>query len=418
MATIPSVTEMHAHRAIPGQRAPEDVLSVAALVAAIPAAVVVEDAGRQVLLVNERFRNLFALPRSARKLAGTNGEALVHDMQQATADPELFARRIDEVIAAGELVPDEEVLFADGTIYDRDYVPLRGGRHVAGHLWMYWDVTERRQLEEQREHTLAAELTARKTAEAARRQMAEQNSVLRNLDQLRIEYMATLSHELRTPLTSIISFAGLLRECQPPLLPPDAAEFVDIIERNADRMLGLLADLLLLARLESGVLPLDLAPVPVTGLIKETVRARSAAADKRGVILRAEVTSQGPPLVADRQRLLQVLDNLVSNAIKFTDPGGHATVKATWDGVSWRIDVADSGIGVPREDHSRVFDRFFRAANARIAQVPGTGLGLSVVKAIVELHGGRIEVCSAPGGGTTFSLFFHVGKPANRGGAR
>jgi signal transduction histidine kinase len=404
---------MAADRAIPGQRAPEEVLSVAMLVAAIPAAVVVEDARRQVLIANGRFRDLFALARSARQLAGSEGDSLVRDMKHMTADPELFTRRIDEIIVAGKLVPDEEILFADGTVHDRDYVPLRAGRHMTGHLWMYWDVTERRALEGQRARALAAELTARKAAETARRQLVEQNSALRGLDQVRIEYMATLSHELRTPLTSIISFAGLLREHEPPL-PPDAAEFVDIIERNADRMLGLLADLLLLARLEGGALPLDLSPTPVTEVIYETVRARSAAAAQRGVTLRAEKTGQGPPLVADRQRLLQVLDNLISNAIKFTDPGGQVTVKARWDGTDWRIDVADSGIGVSRDEQPWLFDRFFRAANARIAQVPGTGLGLTVVKAIVELHGGRIEVQSAPGEGATFSLFFRVGEPAVR----
>jgi PAS domain S-box-containing protein len=376
------------------------------LVAVLPAAVLVEDDDRRVVLANERFRKLFRLPPPPEQLTGVDAAALMHAMKRLTADPERFARRIGEIVAAGELVPDEEIEFADGQVYDRDHVPVEVGRERMGHLWIYWDVTKRRELERQRERALAAELTARRATEAARRQLAEQNSVLRALDQLRTEHIATLSHELRTPLTSIVSFAALLRDCEPPL-PAEALEFVDIIERNSDRLLRLIADLLLLARLETGALPLSLAPVITRELIEETVRARSAAAASRGVILEISIDDsvQGPPLLVDRQRLLQVLDNFLSNAIKFTEPGGRVTVTASYSGSEWRIDVADSGIGIPPDEQGKLFVRFFRASNARITQVPGTGLGLSVVKAIVDLHGGRIEVQSSPGEGTTFTVF-------------
>jgi two-component system phosphate regulon sensor histidine kinase PhoR len=113
---------------------------------------------------------------------------------------------------------------------------------------------------------------------------------------------------------------------------------------------------------------------------------------------------EGPPLRADRQRMLQVLDNLLSNAIKFTEPNGKIRVTGRCSGGEWQIDVEDSGIGIPEEEQDKIFQRFFRASNARVEAVPGTGLGLSVVKAIIELHGGRLELRSTPGKGSTFSV--------------
>ena len=112
----------------------------------------------------------------------------------------------------------------------------------------------------------------------------------------------------------------------------------------------------------------------------------------------------------DRLRILQVFDNLIGNAIKFTEPGGNVLVTAGCDGDEWRIDVTDSGIGIPAEEQERIFERFFRASNARIEAVPGTGLGLSVVQAIVAVHGGRVAMRSTPGKGTTFSVYLKVAR--------
>jgi signal transduction histidine kinase len=118
--------------------------------------------------------------------------------------------------------------------------------------------------------------------------------------------------------------------------------------------------------------------------------------------------ADGPPIQADLLRLQQVLDNLLSNAIKFSGPDGRVRVEASHDGQMWRIDVTDDGIGIPADDLGRLFGRFVRASNARMAGLPGTGLGLSVVKAITELHGGRVEVRSTVGHGTTFSVYLPV----------
>ena len=354
------------------------------------------------MLVNDYFCDLFEISAPSAELTGASAVPVIARARTWLRIRIGFCCALGHIAAARELVTDEEIMLADGRIYDRDYVPVLVRQEWHGQLWMYWDVTERRAFERQRERILAAELKARKATDAARRKLAEQNQRLHELDELKTQFMATLSHELRSPLTSIVSFTGLLRDAEPPL-GPQAAEFLDIIERNSDRLLRLVSDLLLLGHLEAGSLPLELAPLSAAELVEEAVRARSAPAYRRGVTI--ELTAEdGPPLRLDRLRMLQVLDNLISNAIKFSEPGGIVRVAARCDGNEWRIDVADSGIGIPTEEQDKIFERFFRASNARIEAVPGTGLGLSVVQAIVELHGGRLELRSTPGKGTTFSV--------------
>jgi PAS domain S-box-containing protein len=250
----------------------------------------------------------------------------------------------------------------------------------------------------------------RKRQEAAgdsdRRHLAEQNVELREQNEATGRYLATASHELRTPLTSIVSFAELIRS-EPPGLDGEPAEYLDIIQRNAERLLRVVGHLLDLTGLEEGVARLDLRAVSVPEAVREAVRAGRATAAGSGVKL--DISAEdGPDVQADGDRLQQVLDNLISNAVKFSVDGGRVEVRATHDAQEWRIAVADGGIGIPPSEVDRLFDRFFRASNARAARVPGTGLGLPTAKVITELHGGRIEVASVIGAGTTVTVVLPV----------
>jgi len=267
-------------------------------------------------------------------------------------------------------------------------------------------MSERTELERQRQQVLEAELTARHLAEQAQGQLAEQNERLRKVDEARNQFLAIVSHELRTPLTSIVSFSELIRG-EAEGLTADGIRFLDIIERNADRLHRLVGDLLMLDRLEAGALPLDLAPVSIADLAAEAVRSASAAAAKQGISIDV-ATGKGPAVPGDHRRLMQVLDNLIANAVKFSPRNRRVHVKAAYDGSQWRIDVTDSGIGIPPEEVGRLFSRFVRASNARTAGLPGTGLGLSVVKVLVEMHGGHVEVKSTLGRGSTFSVYLPV----------
>jgi signal transduction histidine kinase len=225
-------------------------------------------------------------------------------------------------------------------------------------------------------------------------------------DQQRAQFLAVVSHEMRTPLTSIISFSELLRS-EAAGLSSDGERFLGIIERNADRLLRLIDDLLMLNRLEAGGLPLELSKVSLPELAAEAVRGTGPAAAKSGVTLHLDAGT-GPAVPADPRRLSQVLDNLIGNAVKFSHVGGLVRVQLRFARGTWRIDVADTGIGIPPDEAARLFGPFVRGSNARIAGLPGTGLGLAIVKSLVEMHGGRVGVDSVLGQGTTFSVFLPV----------
>jgi signal transduction histidine kinase len=230
------------------------------------------------------------------------------------------------------------------------------------------------------------------------------------------QFLAIVSHEMRTPVTSIISFSELIRG-EAEGLSPDGWRYLDIIERNAERLLHLITDLLMLARIESGGLPLDIAPVDVPRLVADAVLVSTPLAAKHDITIHTDAR-EGPMLMGDQRRLLHVLDNLLGNAVKFSRPGGLIRVTARFHatrgpaGGSWRIAVSDSGIGIPPGEVEHLFDRFTRGSNARTAQLPGSGLGLSIVKLLTEMHGGHIRVHSVLDTGTTFSVFLPVAGPA------
>jgi signal transduction histidine kinase len=232
------------------------------------------------------------------------------------------------------------------------------------------------------------------------------------LDESRAQFLAVFSHELRTPLTSIVSFIELLRG-EADGLSEDGLHFLGILERNADRLLRLIDDLLVLNRLEAGGLALERTEVSIADLAAEAVRNAAPRAAKSGITIHLD-TGEGPPADADPRRLLQVFDNLIGNAVKFSNPGGLVRVVTRCIRSTWRIDVSDTGIGIPPDEAARLFGPFVRGSNARIAGLPGTGLGLSIVKGLVEMHGGHVKVESALGEGTTFSVFLPVHARAAR----
>ena len=223
------------------------------------------------------------------------------------------------------------------------------------------------------------------------------------LMRLRNDFTAAVSHELRTPLTSILGYLELIRDNDSVERPPDEDAFLAVVQRNAERLMRLVSDLLLVAEVESGMLTLQIEDVDLGGLAAECVEAAQPAADGNRIRLNLN-RGLSEPLRADPIRLAQMMDNLVSNAIKFTPVDGHVTVSTTVRGGEAVFEVADSGIGVATVDQAQLFDRFFRTRAAVARATPGTGLGLTITKAIVDAHGGSIDVTSAVGVGTTFRV--------------
>ena len=395
--------EQSARRSLAGQT--ERLNSL--LASAIPGVFIADEHGR-ITQLNRSFCDLFGVEDDPGQLIGTPAAQFVRRIKEVFADPADFTRRTKRALTERKPVRGDEIACADGRTFACDYWPVAVSGEHRGDLLLMWDVSERKALAEQRERLLTAEFAAREMAELARQQLEEQNARLLEADEAKTQFLDTVSHELRTPLTSIVSFTELIRETEDGL-SPDTASSLEVIERNSQRLLRLVGDLLLLRRIEDGIIPLDLTPLSIPELVREVASSASAGAAHRGI--RIEVAAEdGPSVLADRSRLQQVFDNLLSNAVKFTDPGGWVRIAAAPDGRAWRIDVADSGIGIPPDELRQVFDRFVRASNARKASLPGSGLGLSVVKGITELHGGRVEAESTVGVGTTFRVYL----PASR----
>jgi signal transduction histidine kinase len=252
-------------------------------------------------------------------------------------------------------------------------------------------------------HQVTRRLASRTRAEAERGALVAQNERLRELDRQKDDFVWSVSHELRTPLTSIRGYLDIVLEDGAGELTTEQRRFLQVVDRNADRLLRLVGELLLVAELDAGNLGLVLTDVDLESLAAESVEAaRPLAAEKR-IALDLEV-AQVPPVVGDASHLARLLDNLVSNGIKFTPEDGRVSVRVRAEGDSAHLDVSDTGMGIPHDQQGHVFERFFRASGATAQAIPGTGLGLAIAKAIVEAHGGSISVESRVNEGTTFHV--------------
>ena len=230
---------------------------------------------------------------------------------------------------------------------------------------------------------------------------------IRRLEGMRREFVANVSHELKTPLTSIKSLvetllSGALED------PPNNRRFVAMIDEDATRLARLIDDLLELSHIESRAVPLRLQPVAIGPLAEDVAARFRQAAQDRGLTLDIAVDPGTPPAAGDPERLRQILVNLLDNAIKFNRPGGRVTLRARPDAERVRIEVEDTGVGIPADDLPRIFERFYRVDKARSREAGGTGLGLAIVKHLVELHQGTITAASS-GRGALFSITLPAG---------
>ena len=252
--------------------------------------------------------------------------------------------------------------------FDRD--------HQAGVLVVIHDVTERNKAEEQRK-----------------------------------EFVANVSHELRTPLTNIHSYAETLVDSGGELPAETEEGFLKVILSESERMAHIVQDLLTLSRFDSGRSELNLDTFSFAEAIESMVKANLLEARRHGHTLTAELEPDLPQITADRERITQVMMNVVSNAIKYTPDGGAIAVTAGRAGDRVWLEVADNGIGVPEGDRGRIFERFYRVDKARSRESGGTGLGLSIAKEIVDQHGGEIKAVDKPGPGLTIRVELPVEGP-------
>ena len=231
---------------------------------------------------------------------------------------------------------------------------------------------------------------------------------LKNAEMLRRQFVADVSHELRTPLTSIRTYAETISDNQG--IPQETEEeFLRVIINESDRMTKIVQDLLELSRFDSGNSKLIIEKFSIEKSIRDVYAAIALEARKRSHEMDLELEWKLPMVVGDRARIEQVLMNIMTNALKYTPDGGKIDIYSGRSGGNVWIKIADTGIGIPQEDLSRVFDRFYRVDKARSRESGGTGLGLSIAKEIVTKHGGDIVIDSTPGIGTSVTVTLPIG---------
>jgi signal transduction histidine kinase len=233
-------------------------------------------------------------------------------------------------------------------------------------------------------------------------QLEQQNLAIQEANRLKTEFVSMVSHELRTPLTSIQGYAELLLEDEQ--IAGEERESLTLVKKNSERLLGLINDLLDLSRIEAGRVDLQRTSLDLARLIQEVAGSLRPLIEAKRQRLRLDLCAALPAVWADANRVTQILTNLISNAHKYTLVEGCITVAARRDDGFVRVDVSDTGVGLSPEDQAQLFTKFFRAHDRSLQAGGGTGLGLVITRLLVELHGGRITVSSAPGKGSTFSF--------------
>jgi len=223
------------------------------------------------------------------------------------------------------------------------------------------------------------------------------------LDDMRKEFVANVSHELRTPLTSVKSYSETLLDgaMEDPQI---CKEFLSVINSEADRMTRLVKDLLQLSKQDNRQMQYNMQEIDFVELVKNCAERIKLSAQEKSQVIETFVIGQVPPIMADRDRLEQLMINIIGNAIKYTPDEGKITI---YIGIMYNqvyVKVVDTGIGIPEKDLERIFERFYRVDKARSRQMGGTGLGLSIAKEIVEAHGGTITAASEIDKGTEITV--------------
>lgn len=309
--------------------------------------------------------------------------------RQPVENPALRALNTGTIVG----LENHTILIArDGTEWpiDENAAPIRNEQgEVVGVVLVFRDITERRRLESERERLLASAQAAQREAEQANR--------------LKDEFLATASHELRTPLTAVVGWSRLLRTGK--LDAENSARALEAIERNANLQTKLIDDLLDVSRIITGKLTLDRDPTEMAHVISDAVNTVRPAADAKNITIETSFDADAEPVLGDANRLQQVVWNLLSNAVKFTPKNGRIEVALRRVDSHIEISVHDSGEGINQEFLPYVFDRFRQADGKTTRSHSGLGLGLAIVRQLVELHGGTVNAHSdGPGRGAIFTL--------------
>ena len=342
-----------------------------AVLDAVSEGIILVSSDRRLLSVNQRFAEFFGVRPD--EVLGRRFDELQFLIEQIFVDPGKFRalvtgtasdteQQFTQIVAQQWPKPRELELFS---------TPVRtpDSEHL-GRLYVFRDVTHEREV-----------------------------------DRMKSEFVSLVSHELRTPLTSIKGYIDLLMDGDAGELTEEQQEYLEVAKNNADRLVALINDLLDVSRIESGRIELHPAPLDLTRLISDVAQSLRPQIEGKGHHLILELSEDLPAVLGDSDRVTQILTNLLSNAYKYTPSEGTIWVTAqVVERERVRVNVRDTGIGLSTEEQAKLFTKFFRAKNRTTQEVGGTGLGLTITRSLVEMHGGEITVLSTPGEGSTFSF--------------
>lgn len=397
------------HDVTAARRAAEEVAAARDLFSAVLTA-----ATGQSIIGTDPQGHITVFNAGAERLLGYTAEEMIG------RTPEAFHRASEVVARAAELgmEPGFDVfvahLAAGGGPETRDWTYVRkdgssrrvaltvsaltdAAGNVTGYLGVADDVTEQRAREAAMLRALAAE------REAIER--------LQEVDRVKNDFLASVSHELRTPITSIVGYVDMLRDGDAGPVPEQQRQLLEVVHRNSGRLMTLIEDLLTLSRVESGAFQITPAPLDLRHVVASAREALAPIFSGRALDVTFDVPTEPLVVLGDADQLERALMNLLTNAVKFTDDGGRVDVVVRRDGPDAWIAVSDTGFGISAQDQEKLFTRFFRARTATERAIQGTGLGLTIVQAIAEGHGGDVSVASVVGQGTTLSLRIPVGQP-------
>lgn len=353
------------------------------------AILLVEDEGARVIATAGAAARDFLPPGSTIAIEGSILEAVVREG--------MTVHRED---IADKRYPEEEALLELG-LRTRVLAPLQLGVRSIGAIALSRAEPGSFRPSELELVTLLGRLVAT-AVQNIRTYDAERTTVeeLRRLSALRADFVSLVSHELRSPMAAVIGSARTLQARWRHLRPDQREAFLAVIGDETARLAALIGDVLDTSRIEAGTFGYSFSDVDLAALLREAVSAAEIGQDE--VRLAAEIPRTLPHIRGDRERLRQLLDNLLSNALKYSDAGGEVSVAACAENGSVKVRVTDHGPGIPREHHRVIFQKFGRAAGRAVK--PGTGLGLFISRSFAEAHGGSLEVDSRPGEGATFTL--------------
>ncbi len=381
------------------------------------------------ILVNRQMETL--LGRRGEELLSWTEERLNQELARLGATPE------DKTALETPVAPDVlrtallTTAAPESRFLELCQGPVRSAQGaVTGRIVSLRDVTERRRAEiarrEEHQALLAAQSdlqaavaelqSARETLASRNEQLERLNRELRSLDEMKSSLLANLSHELQTPLVSIKGYTEMILKRKIGPITPEQEKGLTVALRNIDRLIEMIDNLLDFSRIERGETPLQLETFPLWQLIDETIDLLRAKIARKNVYVTTEYETEDLAIKADRAKISQVFINLLTNATKFNREGGRITIRvAKGSGGLLDVEVQDTGIGIPAEEQNRIFERFYQVHSAPHKAYEGTGIGLSIVKDILAMHGCSIRVESRLGEGTTFAFNLPLGRPSPDG---